>query len=147
MHDDALQHVDLALPRLLGEHAPRVVQPGLPAVPDAGAGEVDVLGVILAVEARRQLASGAHIGDVTYAFQRAVADAGSLVVAGDMAGIRADLAELGELDHADPFPIAVDAELNLPVVDEAALTRLAERDLSPLAALEEVERLVAAVES
>lgn len=93
-----------------------------------------------AVEARRRLAAGEHIGDVTYAFQRAVDDAGQQLVVADLAGIRADLADLGEL------PIATDADLGLPVVDEGALDRLAERELSPLTALEEVSRLVGAVE-
>ncbi|HWJ11488.1 MAG TPA: glycosyltransferase family 2 protein [Nocardioides sp.] len=93
-----------------------------------------------AVEGHRRLGAGGHIGDVTYAFQRAVDAASQQLVAADLASIQADLAELGEL------PIATDADLGLPVVDEEALGRLAERDLSPLSALEEVSRLVGAVE-
>lgn len=93
-----------------------------------------------AVEARRRLGAGEHIGEVTYAFQRAVDEASQQLVSADLAGISADLAELGEL------PIATDDDLGLPVVDEAALLRLAEREHSPLGALEEVSRLVGAVE-
>ncbi|QSR27037.1 cellulose synthase [Nocardioides aromaticivorans] len=102
-----------------------------------------------ALDARRRLAAGDHIADVTYDFQRAVDAVSGELVATDMAGIKADLAELAELHSADDtggVPIATDPDLGLPVVDEVALERLAERDVSPLAALEEVSRLVSAVE-
>ena len=49
MNDDALQHVDVTLPRLFRENAPPVLVSRLPAGADARAGEVDVLGVVLSV--------------------------------------------------------------------------------------------------
>lgn len=97
-----------------------------------------------AAEARSRLAAGVPVAEATFGFQRAVRQANRSLVAADLAGIHSDLAEVGV--HAGETPVAVDGMLGLPVVDDAALDRLAERDWAPLAALDEVSRLVAAVE-
>ncbi len=132
--------------------ARRILERTAKGLPDSPA-RTGVLAVRdAALDARRRLAAGEHIADVTYAFQRAVDTVSAELVASDMAGIRADLAELGALEAVEAFddaggvPIVTDPDLGLPVVDEAALERLAQRDVSPLAALEEVAQLVGAVE-
>ncbi|MCW2865948.1 MAG: cellulose synthase [Marmoricola sp.] len=94
--------------------------------------------------ARRDLDAGAPVADVTYAFQRQVDAAARATVDRDATSIRADLAALAEL-AADPA-FDADAELGLPVVDEEALTRLAQRDWSPLGAVESVRTLVESVD-
>jgi hypothetical protein len=50
---DAAQRVDVAVPGLLLDRAPDIVVAGLPAPADAIGAEVDVLGVVLAIEPRR----------------------------------------------------------------------------------------------
>ncbi|MGW9114462.1 glycosyltransferase [Microbacterium sp. NPDC055683] len=90
-------------------------------------------------EARAEIAAGGPVADVTYRVKTAVDDAGVRLVTGDLAAIRADLAELGEL------PVSRDAELDGVVVDDAALDALAARDLSPLGAVEAVSALLAAL--
>jgi len=57
-----------------------------------------------------------------------------------MEALRADLAVIESL------PVEPDRELGAVVVDEAALERLAQRDWSPLGALESIRALVAAVD-
>ena len=69
----------------------------------------------------------------------AVHNASVILVAKDLAGIRADLAELGSL------PIAHDAQLDAIVVDEVGLTALADSDLSPINALDAVRALLDAL--
>ena len=64
----------------------------------------------------------------------------SSLVAADLEALRADLAALEDL------PVQPDAELNAVVVDEAALDRLADRDWSPLGAIESVRALLRAVD-
>lgn len=119
----------------------RILERTARSLPESSSARASVLRVRdAAVEARRRLRAGEHIADVTYDFQRAVDVANGQLVAGDLAAISADLVELGEL------PIGTDPDLGLPVVDEAALERLTQREVSPLAALDEVGRLVAAVE-
>jgi len=89
--------------------------------------------------ARGELDRGEPVGEVTYRFQQAAEEASRALVADDLAAIRADVAEIEAL-------VGVDAELGQPVLDEAALARLAERDLSPLGALDSVATLVRAVD-
>lgn len=97
--------------------------------------------VLAAVEgALLRLDRGESVASVTYDVQRAVETVSRTVVDADLAGIREDLEELGRL------PIARDDELDVPVVDQAALARLAERELSPVHALASVQGLVAAVD-
>ena len=98
--------------------------------------------------AQRRLDDGFPVSEVTYEFQRTVQDASRSVVSDDLAAIRADLADLQLLagQDVDALPVDVDAELGLPVVDEAALERLSTRELSPLAAVDSVRRLMTAVD-
>ena len=88
---------------------------------------------------RRDLAGGAPVREVADAVLAAVHNASVILVAKDLAGIRADLAELGSL------PIAHDAQLDAIVVDEVGLTALADSDLSPINALDAVRALLDAL--
>ncbi|WP_240755684.1 glycosyltransferase family 2 protein [Nocardioides iriomotensis] len=103
------------------------------------------LGTLAAVEtavreARQRLSAGAPVADVTYAFQQRVDAAARSMVAKDMRAIEDDLKAIEELG------VDIDAELGVVVVDEDALDRLAERDWSPLGAIESVRELVKAVD-
>ena len=88
---------------------------------------------------RSRIRAGEPVADVTYRVSSSVDAASARLVAGDLQGIRRDLAEIGEL------PIARDAELGEIVVDESGLDALATRELSPLTALEAVRGLLDAV--
>ena len=48
---NAGKRIDLAVPRLLFDHLLDILIAGLPTLPDAGDAKVDVLGMILVVEA------------------------------------------------------------------------------------------------
>jgi len=87
----------------------------------------------------RDLAAGAHVSDVADAVREAVDDASRILIADDLAGIRADLEELGAL------PIAHDAQFDAVLVDEAGLDALAASDLSPITALDAVRALLDAL--
>ena len=86
--------------------------------------------------ARRELAGGAALFDVTYAFQRRISEIRRGVVSSDLDAVRADLAALGVLDESG----------DLVDLDLTALEELADRDLSPLGAIETVQALVSAVD-
>lgn len=90
---------------------------------------------IAARSARVNLDSGVPVSEVTYGFQQAVAHASQTIVESDAAQIHADLGELTGL-------IDIEDEGGLPVIDEAALAALADREWSPLTALESVAQLV-----
>lgn len=90
--------------------------------------------------ASRRLAAGEAISVLTYDFHQEVDAAARRLVGEDMAGIEADLRAIADL------PVAVDDELGRLVVDDQALTVLADRDFSPLGALESVRALVTAVD-
>jgi cellulose synthase (UDP-forming) len=90
--------------------------------------------------ARRRLAAGDPVSEVTYTFQRQADEAARALVDQDMEAIRADLRALEEL------PVEVDEELGLVVIDDQALDRLADRDWSPLGAVESVRGLLRAVD-
>jgi cellulose synthase (UDP-forming) len=92
--------------------------------------------------ARSDLAAGTPVSQVTYAFQQQVDSSARQIVNEDIAAIRADLEEIGVLSDVPQY----DEQLGELVVDEAALDRLAARDLSPLSALESVRQLVNAVD-
>ena len=98
--------------------------------------------------AQRRLDDGFPVSEVTYEFQQTVQEASRSVVNDDLAAIRADLADLQLLagDGPDALPVDLDAELGLPVVDDAALEQLSTRELSPLAAVDSVRRLMTAVD-
>jgi cellulose synthase (UDP-forming) len=93
-----------------------------------------------AARALGQLDAGEPLSDVTYGFQREVDGISAQVVARDVASIQEDLAAIAAL------PIARDDEIGAVVVDEPALARLADREWSPLGAIESVQALVRAVD-
>ena len=111
-----------------------------------GSGPVAVAAVAevrtAAREARTDLASGIPVSEVTYTFQQRVDTAARSIVDEDLATIRADLAELGALRDVPQF----DEQLGALVVDDAAMARLASREMSPLGALESVRQLVQSVD-
>jgi cellulose synthase (UDP-forming) len=90
--------------------------------------------------ARAELEAGEPIQAITFRFQRACEAAAEGVVSADVALLQADLAALAAL------PVGTDAELAVPVVDEAGLRALASREWSPLGALEGVSELIRAVD-
>ena len=89
--------------------------------------------------ARRELAEGEPVSEVTYRFQRRVDAASRTIVDADVSALHADLADLEQW-------LQTDSELGLPVLDERALAALSARDASPLQALETVQALVRAVD-
>ena len=83
---------------------------------------------------------GAAVSQVTYAFQQRVDASARLIV-------NEDLARSAPTSRRSGGPTCrVRRELGELVVDDAALNRLAGRDLSPLSALESVRQLVHAVD-
>jgi cellulose synthase (UDP-forming) len=94
-------------------------------------------------DARAELRSGAPVALITHDFQQRIDTASRGMVSADLEELKADLAELAELDA---LPIETDRDVGAIVVDEAALDRLADRDWSPLGALKEVRALVKAVD-
>ncbi|WP_230486912.1 glycosyltransferase family 2 protein [Nocardioides anomalus] len=91
--------------------------------------------------ARRELARGVALFDVTYRFQRRVAAIRRELVAADLTTLSADLAAIRELEG-----LAADPDERLATVDESVLERLAHRSYSPLGAVETVQALVDAVD-
>jgi cellulose synthase (UDP-forming) len=88
--------------------------------------------------ARRALSDGAPLSEVTYAFQQGVNQAARGVVSEDVARLRADLVEINE------FNASVCAEPEV-LFDDDTIGRLAERDWSPLGAIESVKALLLTV--
>jgi cellulose synthase (UDP-forming) len=89
--------------------------------------------------ARVEVSAGEPVSEFTYRFQQRVDQAGRGVVTDDLARMEADLAEIAGM--ASPSGAVLTAEL-----DGAVLTRLAQRDWSPIAALESVKALVSSVD-
>jgi cellulose synthase (UDP-forming) len=89
-------------------------------------------------DALARVHGGEPVQTVSWDFQRAVDDASRALVADDLASIRADLAELGEFAPSD--------EAAAPILDDDALAHLAQREWSPLSAIERVSTLVRAVD-
>lgn len=85
---------------------------------------------------RLALQEDRSLQDTTHDFRREVDAISRELVSADMAMMAADLEELG----ADI--IDTDAETGLPLIDDAALAQLAARELSPLAAIASVRRLI-----
>jgi cellulose synthase (UDP-forming) len=91
--------------------------------------------------ARAELRRGQPLADVTFRFQKRVDSIAARVVQSDMAALHADLAEIQALAGAP-----VMEEGAAPLVDERAMTRLAQRDWSPLGAIDAVRALVAEID-
>jgi cellulose synthase (UDP-forming) len=89
--------------------------------------------------ARAEIAGGEPVGDVTFAIRSAVDDASRRLVARDVNGIRDDLATLARL------PVERDAELDVVVIDDDALDRLALTSFSPMGAVDAVAQLLEAL--
>ncbi|NEK93543.1 glycosyltransferase [Modestobacter muralis] len=90
--------------------------------------------------ARTELAAGQPVSEITQRFQQRVDDAGRDVVADDLAQLQADLAEI------EALPSGGGHGSTATLTDDVVLTRLAQRDWSPLGALESVKALVTSVE-
>jgi hypothetical protein len=60
--DDTRQRIELAHPRLAREHRLRVRLACFPTLPDSGLAEIDVLGVVLVVQLRREQLDHVHAG-------------------------------------------------------------------------------------
>jgi cellulose synthase (UDP-forming) len=93
-----------------------------------------------ATAAIAQLRDGASMAEVTYGFQRELDALSASLVADDTARMADDLRAIAAL------PVARDDELSAVVVDEVALARLADREWSPLGAVESVRALLRAVD-
>ena len=92
-------------------------------------------------QARSQVREGAVLGEVTYQFQRRAEAIARQIVEDDVAGLAADLRAIAELDGGNEHEPG-----GVAVLDDDAVRRLANRDLSPLAAVESVRALLAAVD-
>ncbi|GAA1736675.1 glycosyltransferase [Microbacterium paludicola] len=91
-------------------------------------------------EALSRLDSGEPVQVVSWDFQRAVDAASRSRVADDLDAIRADLAELASLTPQ------IEGDTQGVTFDDDALEQLAERDWSPLSAIERVAALLRAVD-
>ncbi|WP_322410355.1 glycosyltransferase family 2 protein [Microbacterium invictum] len=108
-------------------HADEAVRTELTALRDEVAG------------ARRQIAAGEPIGEVTYRVQAAVDASSRRLVSRDLSALQADLDVIAQL------PIERDSELDAIVIDDTALDALATREMSPLGAVESVSALLDAL--
>jgi len=86
-------------------------------------------------DAGARMRHGESVGEVTYRLQQQLDDVSRTAVRSDVAAMEADLRAIADL------PLQADSELGAFVVDEAALDRLAERDWSPLGAIDSVQRI------
>ncbi|HEY0950127.1 glycosyltransferase family 2 protein [Nocardioides sp.] len=91
--------------------------------------------------ARRELARGEALMDVTYRFQQRVAEIRRRLVEADLTAVQSDLAAIAELERSTD-----EADDGLAGVDLSALDQLSARDWSPLGAVETVQALVDAVD-
>ncbi|MCT7292787.1 MULTISPECIES: glycosyltransferase [Rhodococcus] len=87
--------------------------------------------------ARGELRAGTALADVTFRFQQAVDAAARSIVDADFGGIRADLEEIAALDAHGTDAL---------IIDETVLDRLADREWSPLGALESIRAMIRAVD-
>lgn len=91
--------------------------------------------------ARHELAHGEALMDVTYRFQKRVAEVRRDMVDADLTALQADLAVIAELEAG------TDGEHgSLADLDPAALDEMSRREWSPLGAVETVQALVDAVD-
>ncbi len=93
-------------------------------------------------DAREDLGAGQPLQEVTWRFQRRAEQAARAVVVQDLAAIRDELADLPGLDPG----MALEQRLSDLLDDEFALSALARRESSPLAAIETVRALLMAVD-
>lgn len=94
--------------------------------------------------ARRELGRGAALSDVTYRFQRRLTHIRRELIQADLQAVQADLAAISALESE--LDASGDATLTLAAVDEDVLAGMAERDLSPLGAVEAVQSLISAID-
>ncbi|MDP5228522.1 MULTISPECIES: glycosyltransferase family 2 protein [Arthrobacter] len=100
--------------------------------------ELNSLGAEI-TRAQDAVAAGTPLAQATYELGHAVDGAAQRLLARDFAGIREDLEVIAQL------PVERDAQLDLVVVDETRLDRLATARLSPLGAIEAVRQLLDAL--
>jgi cellulose synthase (UDP-forming) len=93
------------------------------------------------LQARGALRRGASVQEVTWEFQRRAEAVSRMLVREDLARIKAELAEIPGLDASD-LPGSLFEALD----DEEALSMLARRESSPLAAIEVVRQLLLTVD-
>jgi cellulose synthase (UDP-forming) len=89
-------------------------------------------------EARASMAAGVPVATVTYDLHRRVDAASYSLVASDVAGVEGDLAEIRELARMNGGPMRVGAVADI----EQIVSSLAQRELSPLNALESVQAVL-----
>ncbi len=87
--------------------------------------------------ARSELRTGVALADVTFRFQQTVDAAARSIVDADFGGIRADLEEIAALDAHGTDALTI---------DDTVLERLADREWSPLGALESIRAMIRAVD-
>ncbi|KSZ59294.1 cellulose synthase [Rhodococcus pyridinivorans KG-16] len=87
--------------------------------------------------ARGERRAGTALADITFRFQQAVDAAARSIVDADLGGIRADLEEIAALDAHGTDALTI---------DETVLDRLADREWSPLGALESIRAMIRAVD-
>ncbi|MDR6972044.1 glycosyltransferase family 2 protein [Leifsonia shinshuensis] len=89
--------------------------------------------------ASESLRAGDSVGEVTFRLREEVDAVSRAAVRSHLTSVEEDLAAIAEL------PLQADSELPAFVVDEAAFERLAERDWSPLGAIESVQSITEAL--
>lgn len=112
---------------------------GQPALQEALSAVSDAI-----ADARSRLKRGDHYAEITYDLQRQVDAAASSIVAGDLAGLQSDLAEIRELAAvaSGDGGSSMDHFLDM----ESTVAALATRELSPLNALETVQAVLRAID-
>ncbi|MFW6775067.1 glycosyltransferase family 2 protein [Nocardioides sp. CPCC 205120] len=91
--------------------------------------------------ARREIARGEALLDVTYRFQNRIADIRRRLVAADLQLVAADLEVIAQLDE-----LAEASDQSLATVSVESIDRVTAQALSPLGAIEAVEALLRAVD-
>lgn len=112
----------------------------------ANTAQIEVIEALDAVDAaadnaRRMLHEKHSLADITYAFQQRVDAAARTVVDTDISLMRADIEEIARLSDQEVREIT--AAL---LVDDGALAALAQRDWSPLGALESIQHMTRALD-
>ncbi|ANZ25322.1 MULTISPECIES: glycosyltransferase [Rhodococcus] len=112
---------------------------------EVGANQPEVLAALDSVRvavrtARAAVRQGQPLAEVTYRFQQSVDEAARAVVDADAGSIRADLEAIAALT-ATPG-----SDADGVLLDETTLSRLADREWSPLGALESIRTMIRAVD-